>query len=83
MIIGLTAGQTAWFLIEMALMFAGIFLIAVITPKLAKFIDGQRAKNKDPYESAPLPERVDDEKNENINAADVKYKTGGADSSAE
>lgn len=53
--------KTALFFIEMIILFAGVFVIAIVTPKLAAFIDKQRAKNKSPYESAPLPERVDDD----------------------
>ncbi len=57
-------------MIMVILMFAGIFVIAVITPKLAAFIDKKRGKAPDysqipkapisPFESAPLPERVEE-----------------------
>lgn len=61
MIAAITINKVTLFFIDMILLFAGIFVIAIITPKLAAFIDKQRAKNKSPYESAPFPERVDDD----------------------
>lgn len=69
-VIALGSAQIAKFMIMVMLMFAGIFVIAVITPKLAAFIDKKRGKAPDysqipkapvsPFESAPLPERVED-----------------------
>ncbi len=69
-VIALGSAQIAKFMIIVMLMFAGIFVIAVITPKLAAFIDKMRGKAPDygkapkapisPFESAPLPERAED-----------------------
>ncbi len=69
-VIALGSAQVAKFMIIIMLMFAGIFVIAVVTPKLAAFIDKKRGKAPDysqipkapisPFESAPLPERVED-----------------------
>lgn len=69
-VIALGSPQVAKFMIIVMLMFAGIFVIAVITPKLAAFIDKKRGKAPDysqipkapisPFESAPLPERVEE-----------------------
>ncbi len=69
-VIALGSAQVAKFMIMVMLMFAGIFVIAVVTPKLAAFIDKKRDKAPDysqipkapisPFESAPLPERVED-----------------------
>ena len=69
----LGSAQVAKFMIIVILMFAGIFVIAVITPKLAAFIDKKRGKAPDysqipkapisPFESAPLPERVEESTN--------------------
>ncbi len=69
-VIALGSAQVAKFMIMVMLMFAGIFVIAVVTPKLAAFIDKKRGKAPDysqipkapisPFESAPLPERVED-----------------------
>lgn len=69
-VIALGSAQVAKFMIIVMLMFAGIFVIAVITPKLAAFIDKKRGKAPDysqipkapisPFESAPLPERVEE-----------------------
>ncbi len=69
-VIALGSAQVAKFMIMVMLMFAGIFVIAVVTPKLAAFIDKKRGKAPDysqipkapisPFESAPLPERVEE-----------------------
>lgn len=69
-VIALGSAQVAKFMIIVMLMFAGIFVIAVVTPKLAAFIDKKRGKAPDysqipkapisPFESAPLPERVEE-----------------------
>lgn len=69
-VIALGSAQVAKFMIMVMLMFAGIFVIAVVTPKLAAFIDKKCGKAPDysqipkapisPFESAPLPERVED-----------------------
>lgn len=69
-VIALGSANIAKFMIIVMLMFAGIFVIAVVTPKLAAFIDKKRGKAPDysqipkapvsPFESAPLPERVEE-----------------------
>ncbi|GEM_PF-1568902 len=69
-VIALGSANIAKFMIIVMLMFVGIFVIAVITPKLAAFIDKKRGKAPDysqipkapisPFESAPLPERVEE-----------------------
>ncbi len=69
----LGSAQVAKFMIVVMLMLAGIFVIAVVTPKLAAFIDKKRGKAPDysqiprapisPFESAPLPERVEESTN--------------------
>lgn len=51
------------FFIKFILLLAGVYVIAALTPKLAAYIDKRRASEKSPYESAPLPERVDTEDN--------------------
>lgn len=68
----LTLDNAGSFLLRLSIMMAGVFVIAYITPKLAAFIDKRRIKKqkdeqpdeplfKSPYESAPLPERVESE----------------------
>ena len=79
MLLALTVGQTIWFLFEVLLIFAGIFVIAVLTPKLAAYIDKLRAKNKSPYESAIPPERVEDG-NSKSDGGDDNSETASHDS---
>lgn len=72
-VLALGSAQVARFMIIVTLMFAGIFVIAVVTPSLAAFIDKKRGKKPDysqipkapisPFESAPLPERVEESNN--------------------
>lgn len=70
MILALTLDKAGSFLLRLVIMMAGIFIIAYLTPKLAAFVDRLRRKNnpgeqpdeplfKSPYESAPLPARVE------------------------
>ena len=61
MICALTLGNVMEFFLKCGLIFAGLYVIIVLTPKLAAWIDKVRAQNKSPYESAPDPARVDDE----------------------
>lgn len=72
MLMALTLDNAGSFMLRLAVMMAGVFVIAYLTPKLAGFIDKQRSKNsrdeqpseplfKSPYESAPLPKRVESE----------------------
>ena len=51
-VIALGSAQVAKFMIMVMLMFAGIFVIAVVTPKLAAFIDKKRGKAPD-YRQIP------------------------------
>ncbi len=81
--IALTAAQAGWFLFEIVLIFAGLFVIAVLTPKLAAFIDKKRAQNKSPYESAPLPERVEDSTDKPDGASPSEAADESAQNSAE
>ena len=61
MVVALNLGQAMSFLGIFGLMFLGIFVIALLTPKLANWIDKKRAENKSPYEAfEPEPERVED-----------------------
>ena len=60
------------FFFKMFILLAGVFVIALLTPKLAAFIDKRRSRGKSPEE--PRPERVEDDENaENNN--DEKYKS--------
>lgn len=49
------------FLGKMGLLMLGVFIIALVTPKLASWIDKKRAQNPSPYGDEPSPERVDDD----------------------
>lgn len=61
MLLAITLGNLMEFFLKCGLIFAGLYLIIVLTPKLADFIDKKRAQNKSPYGEAPDPARVDDE----------------------
>ncbi len=61
MIMALTVGDVMEFFLKCGLIFAGLYVIIVLTPKIAAYIDKKRAQNKSPYESAPDPARVDDD----------------------
>lgn len=72
MLMALTLDKAGSFMLRLAIMMAGVFVIAYLTPKLAGFIDKRSSKKardeqpseplfKSPYESAPLPERVESE----------------------
>lgn len=61
MLLAITLGSLMEFFLKCGLIFAGLYLIIVLTPKLADFIDKKRAQNKSPYGEAPDPARVDDE----------------------
>ncbi len=56
----ITLGDIMEFFLKCGLIFAGLYVIIVLTPKIADYIDKKRAQNKSPYESAPDPARVDD-----------------------
>lgn len=70
MLMALTLDNAGSFMLRLAVLMAGVFVIAYLTPKLAAFVDKLRSKKtrdeqpdeplfKSPYESAPLPERVE------------------------
>lgn len=61
MLLAITLGNLMEFFLKCGLIFAGLYLIIMLTPKLADFIDKKRAQNKSPYGEAPDPARVDDE----------------------
>ncbi len=61
MLYAITLGDMMEFFLKCGLIFAGLYLIIVLTPKLANFIDKKRAQKKDPYDGVPNPARVDDE----------------------
>lgn len=61
MLLAITLGNLMEFFLKCGLIFAGLYLIIVLTPKLANFIDKKRAQIKSPYGEAPDPARVDDE----------------------
>ena len=61
MLLAITLGNLMEFFLKCGLIFAGLYLIIVLTPELADFIDKKRAQNKSPYGEAPDPARVDDE----------------------
>lgn len=48
------------FIGKMGILMLGILVIALITPKLASFIDNKRDKNPDPYHGVSNPARVQD-----------------------
>ena len=52
-------GQWGEFMLKIAILFAGVYVIILLTPKIASFID-KRRKPEDEL-SAPRPERVDDD----------------------
>lgn len=70
MLNAITLGGVMEFFLKCGLIFAGLYVIIILTPKLAAYIDKVRAQNKSPYESAPDPARVDDDASETKNNAD-------------
>lgn len=94
-VIALGSANIAKFMIIVMFMFAGIFVIAVVTPKLAAFIDKKRGKAPDysqipkapvsPFESAPLPERVEESidlnDSSNLNTPDYSKTEDSSDTS--
>lgn len=66
--------------LKLGILFAGIYFLILLTPKLAKFIDSRRKNDRDP--EAPRPERVQDDLtdvteesgSEPENSVDDKYK---------
>ena len=60
----MTLGTFFAFLGKMGLLMLGVFIIALLTPKLAAWIDKKRAESPSP--------RVDDETSPDVSADDVK-----------
>lgn len=59
-------------LIKLAILFAGIYVIIIATPKLAAFVDKRRKKGEEP--ETPRPERVGEDDNaEPGNSIDNEY----------
>ena len=75
MLLAITLGNLMEFFLKCGLIFAGLYLIIVLTPKLADFIDKKRAQNKSPYGEAPDPARVDDEALKTEKTADNSEET--------
>lgn len=67
-----TLGTFFAFLGKMGLLMFGVFIIALLTPKLAAWIDKKRAESPSPYGDEPSPARVDDETSPDVSADDVK-----------
>lgn len=63
MLLAITLGDMMEFFLKCGLIFAGLYIIIVLTPKLANYIDKKRAQMKDPYGGVPNPARVDDDEN--------------------
>ncbi len=82
-VLAYSPAQIAWFLFEMVLIFAGLFVIAVLTPKLAAFIDKKRAQAKSPFEKLEQNKSGDDTTDinpaaiEDKSAADAENGAGG------
>ncbi len=67
MLLAITLGDLMEFFLKCGLIFAGLYIIIVLTPKIAGYIDKKRAQRKDPYGGAPNPARVgQDDKTEKI-----------------
>lgn len=54
----MTLPAAVGFFLRLGLIFVGVYVILILTPKLAAFID-KRRKNQQP--PAPRPERVEDD----------------------
>lgn len=50
---------TAIFFLKLAILFAGVYILILLTPHIAAWIDSRKKGVPDP--EAPRPERVDDE----------------------
>ncbi len=70
MLLAITLGDLMEFFLKCGLIFAGVYVIVLLTPKLAGYIDKKRAQNKSPYGEAPDPARVDDEASETEKTAE-------------
>ena len=46
------------FFLKMFVLFAGVYVLIILTPKLAAYIDRRRKQGSEP--KAPRPERVED-----------------------
>ena len=54
--------QWGEFILKLGILFIGVYVIIILTPKIAAFIDKRRKPGEDVPE-APRPERVDDDEN--------------------
>ena len=70
MILAVSLPKMMYFFFVFGIIFAGIYVLAVLTPRLAGYIDKLRAKNKPFYESAPDPARVDTDSSETRSPAE-------------
>lgn len=52
--------QWGEFFLRLAILFAGVYVLIILTPKIAAFIDKRRKPGEEVPE-APRPERVDDD----------------------
>lgn len=52
---------TAIFFLKLIILFAGVYVLIVLTPHIAAWIDSLKKNTPDP--EAPRPERVDDDLN--------------------
>lgn len=58
--------QWGEFFLKLAILFAGVYVLIILTPKIAAFMDKRRKPGEEVPE-APRPERVEDDENtENI-----------------
>ena len=59
-------GMWGEFFLKLAILFAGVYVIIILTPRLAAFIDRRRKNGGVPEE--PRPERVQDDENKENSA---------------
>lgn len=52
---------TAIFFLKLIILFAGVYVLIILTPHIAAWIDSLKKNTPDP--KAPRPERVDDDLN--------------------
>ena len=69
----MSLGVWGMFFLKMFILLAGIFVIVLLTPKLAALIDKRRKPGDNPEE--PRPERVEDEENIKDENDDNEYKS--------
>ena len=56
----MTLGLYGVFFLKLLILFAGVFVLTILTPKIAAFIDKYRKPGEEVPE-APRPERVEDD----------------------